>query len=187
MKVLVLNEPFVDAFCRTKRWAAKTRGRVLRAPDWLAYATAVLEKAGVDAKIFDFPARGWGMKEFSELLAREKPQFVVLDSTTPSISSDINCAKITKELLPDCKVIMVGPHASSVPVEVLKTANGAIDVICVGEYDYSVRDAVLNFPNLKEVLGIVYWNNGEIITNPPMPLIKNLDELPYPAWHQLDL
>jgi len=187
LKTLVINEPFVKDFCRTQRWAAKTRGRVLRAPDWLAYATAVLEKAGIDAKIFDFPARNWGMKEYADILSREKPQFIVLDSTTPSIYSDIGCAKAAKEILPDCKVIMVGPHASSVPREVLKDANGAVDVIAVGEYDYSVRDTILNFPNLKNVLGIVYWDQGEIITNPPMPLIKNLDELPYPAWHQLDL
>ena len=39
--VLLVNGPFVADFCRTQRWAARTRGRVLRAPDWLAYATAV--------------------------------------------------------------------------------------------------------------------------------------------------
>ena len=42
MKVLIINEPFVKDFCRTQRWAARSRGRVLRAPDWLAYAAAVL-------------------------------------------------------------------------------------------------------------------------------------------------
>ena len=51
MKVLVINEPFVKGFCRTQRWAARTRGRVVRAPDWLAYATAVLEKEGIGEAI----------------------------------------------------------------------------------------------------------------------------------------
>ena len=51
MKALVINEPFVKDFCRTQRWAAKTRGRVLRAPDWLAYCTAVLEEAGIEAVV----------------------------------------------------------------------------------------------------------------------------------------
>ena len=89
MKVFVINEPFVDDFCRTQRWAARTRGRVLRAPDWLAYATAVLEREGMDARIYDFPALRWDQKKYEELIGREKPQFVVLDSTTPSIFSDI--------------------------------------------------------------------------------------------------
>ena len=55
MKVLLINEPYVKGFNRTQRWAARTRGRVLRAPDWLAYATAVLERDGIEAKLFDFP------------------------------------------------------------------------------------------------------------------------------------
>jgi anaerobic magnesium-protoporphyrin IX monomethyl ester cyclase len=187
MKTLVINEPFVKDFCRTQRWAAKTRGRVLRAPDWLAYATAVLEKAGIEAKIYDFPARNWGLTEYADLIRNEKPQFVVLDSTTPSIDSDIECARIAKQMAPECKVIMVGPHASSTPKETLQKGNGAVDVVAVGEYDYSVRDAITNWPNLKDVTGIVYWNGGDIQVTLPRPLIANLDELPYPAWHQLDL
>lgn len=187
MKVFVINEPFVKDFCRTQRWAAKTRGRVLRAPDWLAYATAVLEQAGMDARIYDFPARDWGRKEYDELIQNEQPDFVILDSTTPSIHSDIECAKAAKKFASHCKVIMVGPHASAQPRETLEKAQGAVDVIAVGEYDYTVRDVVQNYPDLKAVLGIVYWNNGDIQSNPPRPLISNLDELPYPAWHQLDL
>ncbi len=35
MKVLVLNPPYVDDFCRSARWAAKSRGRVQRHPDGL--------------------------------------------------------------------------------------------------------------------------------------------------------
>jgi hypothetical protein len=55
MKISVINEPFVKDFCRTQRWAARTRGRVLRAPDWLAYATSVLvEREGYNVKLYDF-------------------------------------------------------------------------------------------------------------------------------------
>ncbi|HLG19541.1 MAG TPA: radical SAM protein [Bdellovibrionota bacterium] len=187
MKTLVINEPFVKDFCRTQRWAAKTRGRVLRAPDWLAYATAVLEKAGVDAHIYDFPARDWGRPEFETLIAKEQPDFVVLDSTTPSIQSDIECARLVKAKAAHSIVIMVGPHASSLPEQTLRRAEGAVDMVAVGEYDFTVRDAILNYPDLKGVLGLVYWNDGDIQKNPPRPLIEDLDELPYPSWHQLDL
>ncbi len=34
MNILVLNPPYVDDFCRSARWAAKSRGRVQRHPDW---------------------------------------------------------------------------------------------------------------------------------------------------------
>ncbi|MFH1262391.1 MAG: radical SAM protein [Pseudomonadota bacterium] len=174
-------------FCRTQRWAARTRGRVLRAPDWLAYATAVLERDGIDARLYDFPALDWGEPEFVELIRRGQPDFVVLDSTTPSIHSDVGCARMAKEMAPHCKVIMVGPHISSEAGATLKLAAGAVDVACLGEYDYTVRDVITSYPDLRGVLGIVYWKDGTVITNPDRPLIEKLDDLPFPAWHHLDL
>ncbi len=121
MKVLVINEPYVKGFNRSQRWAARTRGRVLRAPDWLAYATAVLEEAGIDVRLFDFPAEGWDKQELRRLVKAEAPDYVVLDSTTPSIYSDIECAGICKEEA-QARVIMVGPHASALPEETLLSA-----------------------------------------------------------------
>jgi radical SAM superfamily enzyme YgiQ (UPF0313 family) len=186
MKVLVINEPYVEGFNRTQRWAARTRGRVLRAPDWLAYATAVLEQAGIAARLYDFPAEGWGKRELAELVRREKPDYVVLDSTTPSIYSDIDCARICKAQS-GAKVIMVGPHASALPEETLKIAQGNVDVICIGEYDFTVLDAVLNPDNPEKIPGICYMEGNEPVRTAPRPLIQDLDTLPFPAWSHLDL
>lgn len=186
MKVLVINEPFVRDFCRTQRWAARTRGRVLRAPDWLAYATAVLEEAGLNVKLYDFPALKWTKKELVSLVQKEKPDFVVLDSTTPSIYSDIDCARIVKEYS-SAKVIMVGPHVSALPVDTLSEAGGVVDVACIGEYDFTVKEVINNFDNLSKVGGIAYKGKDKIIENSGRPLIDNLDDLPFPAWNHLDL
>jgi anaerobic magnesium-protoporphyrin IX monomethyl ester cyclase len=186
MKVLVINEPYVEGFNRTQRWAARTRGRVLRAPDWLAYATAVLEEARVPVKLFDFPAEGWGKDRLRQLIRHEQPDFVVLDSTTPSIYSDIECANICKEES-GARVIMVGPHASAVPEDTLQIAEGAVDVICIGEYDYTVRDLVVNYPDIRGVEGICTLENGRAARTAPRPLIEDLDAVPFPAWHHLDL
>lgn len=189
MKILVINEPYVPNFCRTQRWAARTRGRVLRAPDWLAYATAVLERdiPYAETKLYDFPAMNYYEKEFVQVIKSSKPDFVVLDSTTPSIFSDIHYAKLVKENS-NAKVIMVGPHISALPKETLLTADGAVDVGCIGEYDYTVRDVILNFNNLSKVKGICYFDeNKNVVITPVRELISNLDELPFPAWHQLDL
>ncbi|MFH2070294.1 MAG: radical SAM protein [Elusimicrobiota bacterium] len=186
MKILLINEPFVPNFCRTQRWAARTRGRVLRAPDWLAYATAVLEKEGIDAKLYDFPAEGWGKDKLPGIVKKEQPDFVVLDSTTPSIYSDIECARLIKENS-DAKVIMVGPHVSAVPEETLLESKGAVDVACIGEYDYTVRDVVKGYQQLQGIDGICYLKDGQAVRTSPAKLIENLDELPFPSWHHLDL
>ncbi|MCX5713984.1 MAG: radical SAM protein [Candidatus Omnitrophica bacterium] len=186
MKVLIINEPFVKDFCRTQRWAARTRGRVLRAPDWLAYATAVLEKDGFEARLLDMVAEGMEKKDLPSLVRKEKPDFVVMDSTTPSIYSDIECARIIKDESA-AKVIMVGPHVSALPEETLRCAQGAVDVACIGEYDYTVRDVIRNYADLSGVLGIAFNNQGKVIKNASRPFIEDLDGLPFPAWSHLDL
>lgn len=185
-KILVINEPFIKGFCRTQRWAARTRGRVLRAPDWLAYCTAVLEKEGFRVELYDFCANNWDKQKLRNLVKEESADFVVLDSTTPSIYSDIECAKICKEES-SAKVIMVGPHISALPKETLELAKGSVDVAAIGEYDYTVKDTINNFDNLDNVRGIAYWSDNQVKLTPQRELIENLDELPFPAWHHLDL
>lgn len=185
MSVFIINEPYVKDFNRTQRWAARTRGRVLRAPDWLAYATAVLEREGIPVKLFDFPARDWDKEQLRRLVNEQRPDFVVLDSTTPSIYSDIECARICKDA--GATVIMVGPHASARPEETIVLADGAVDAICIGEYDYTVLDVVKNYPHLETVSGICFLDGGKPKRTPFRPLIEDLDSLPFPAWHHLDL
>jgi len=190
VKILVINEPFVKDFCRTQRWAARTRGRVLRAPDWLAYTTAVLEKEGYEVKLYDFPAKGWDKDRLRELVRSEQPEVVVLDATTPSIYSDIECARICKQESA-CTVLMVGTHVSIMDEETLRIAEGAVDIIARGEYDYTVLDVVRTLEEkgeMEKVCGISYLDQGKkYVRTPDRPLIENLDELPFPAWHHLDI
>jgi anaerobic magnesium-protoporphyrin IX monomethyl ester cyclase len=40
---------------------------------------------------------------------------------------------------------------------------------------------------MSEVQGIVYRKKNELIRTPPRPFLKNLDELPYPAYHLVDM
>lgn len=186
MKILVINAPFIKDFCRCQRWPTKTRGRALRPPDWLAYATAVLENAGEEVELYDFPAMNWDKAKLRQLVREKQPQFVVLDSTTPSIYSDIECARICKEES-QAKVIMVGTHSSVLPEQTLQEANGAVDVIAIGEYDYAVREIIVGWERLKNIAGICYPNNGEFVRTSPRLLIEDLDTLPFPARHHLDI
>ena len=39
----------------------------------------------------------------------------------------------------------------------------------------------------EEIKGLAYKKDGKIIINEPRPFIKNLDELPNPAWHLVDV
>jgi radical SAM superfamily enzyme YgiQ (UPF0313 family) len=184
-EVFLVNGPFVDDFCRTQRWAARTRGRVLRAPDWLAYATAVCERRGLDARLLDFPARGWDAARLGALCREERPRWVVLDTTTPSLDADLACARRCKEA--GAQVLLVGPHASALPEDTLARAAGAADAVAIGEYDETVADAV-QARDLARVPGLcIAGPGGAPVRTAPRPLIDDLDRLPFPAWHHLTL
>jgi radical SAM superfamily enzyme YgiQ (UPF0313 family) len=183
--VLLVNGPFVPDFCRTQRWAARTRGRVLRAPDWLAYATAVCERRGLDARLYDFPARGWDEARLARLCAELAPRWVVLDTTTPSLAADLACAR--RCTAAGARVLLVGPHASALPEETLVTAAGAAEAVAIGEYDETVADVVAA-TRLADVPGLcVLGEDGAPARTADRPLIRDLDRLPFPAWHHLNL
>lgn len=186
MKILVVNEPFLPEYCRCQRWPARTRARALRPPDWLCYATSVLKKAGFDVELHDFVANGWNKNKLRELVKQKNPDFVILDSTTPSIYSDIECAKICKEES-NTKVIMVGTHATALTSETLSLSDGSIDVIALGEFDYTVRDIIQGWEHLNDVPGICYLKGGRAETTAPRQLIADLDSLPFPAWGELNI
>jgi hypothetical protein len=123
-EVFVLNPPVVKDFCRSARWAARSRGRVQRHPDWLLTAVAVLEQAGFEVAFLDGAAMNLGRQQVSSALQTNRPGLVVLHTTTPSIDSDLTYGALAKELLPDCKTVAVGPHVTAEPEDTLNRAKG---------------------------------------------------------------
>ena len=186
MKTIIINAPFIKDFCRCQRWPARTRGRALRMPDWLCYAAAVLRNAGIDTELYDFVARGWDKKKLFVLLKEKRPDFLILDSTTPSIFSDLECAHIAKDAA-DAKVIMVGPHATALPEETLRKSQGSVDVIALGEFDYTITDIIRQWPNIHAVEGIAFLKNGAFMRTAPRQLIEDLDALPFPSRQGLEI
>src|SRR5690606_8928681 len=81
---------------------------------------------------------------------------------------------------------MVGSHSSAKPEDTLTAAEGAVDACARGEFDYTLRDLADGVP-LKTCLGVSWWNDGVVVTNPDRPYIEDLDSLPFPAWHHLDI
>lgn len=190
MKTAVVSPPFLPNFCRSQRWPVVNRTRAMRYPDWLAYAAGVLQKDGFELGFRDFIAENGSLQDVADWIGDWKPRLLVMDATTPSIFSDVECAKLCKAAYPDVHIVFVGPHVSVLPEETLNVADGAVDSIAVGEYDYTIRDlarALDGGDRLAGVDGLVWSDRGSFIRNAPRALIDDLDELPFPPWHMLDL
>jgi len=190
--VFVLNPPVVQDFCRSARWAARSRGRVQRHPDWLLTAVAVLEKAGFSVAFLDGPAMNLERQEVLSALEKSRPGLLVLHTTTPSIDSDLGYASLAKEILPDCRTVAVGPHVTAEPEDTLKRADGALDAVVRGEYDYTLRELAQlagsgwNPSRLSEILGISYHDDEkEVVRTEPRPYL-DVNELPFPSWQHID-
>lgn len=90
---------------------------------------------------------------------------------------------LIKQKYPSILSIFGGIHPTLANVSTLQ--NKKIDLICVGEGEYTLKallDQLEMGQSAKGVEGIWYKENGSIIKNNLRPLIENLDELPFPNW-----
>ncbi|WIF94283.1 B12-binding domain-containing radical SAM protein [Caminicella sporogenes] len=100
-----------------------------------------------------------------------------------NISETLEIAKNLKKINKDIKIILGGPEVSYDSHEVLEH-NSYIDFIVYGEGEVTFKE-LLNLlvkgrGNLCEIKGLAYRNNGRICVNEERPLIKNLDDIPFP-------
>lgn len=185
MRVAVLNPMFGKDFTKSARWFARSRGRVQRHPDYLAYAVAVLEAAGHELLFVDAQAKNLPSEDFVPALKKFGPDMVVCQASTPSIYADIDSARLFKDATGALSVF-VGSHSSVLPDEVLTDADGAVDAVAIGEFDYTLRD-LANGVALRDCEGIAWRDGGQTQRNPNRAHIENLDEMPFPAWQHLDI
>jgi anaerobic magnesium-protoporphyrin IX monomethyl ester cyclase len=190
--VFVLNPPVVQDFCRSARWAARSRGRVQRHPDWLLTAVAVLEQAGFKVDFLDGAALNLERREVLPTLKNSRPALLVLHTTTPSIDSDLGYASLARELLPNCRTVAMGPHVTAEPEDTLKRANGTLDAVVRGEYDYTLRELVQlassswNASELSKIESISYLDQESKPVHTVSRPYLDVNELPFPSWQHID-
>lgn len=184
MKVLLLNPPFKTEngrFSRTSRSPAITKSGTLYYPFWLAYAAGVLEDEGFEVKLIDAPADGMFQEDTLSQVIEFSPQLVVVDTSTPSITNDLEIARTIKENLENIWVVLVGTHPSALPIEILEAAP-EVDCVCLGEYDHTIRDLARCLErkgNPSNVSGLCLRKNGKIIQTGFRERIEDLDALPF--------
>ncbi len=178
----MLNPPYGKDFCRSARWAAKSRGRVQRHPDWMLIAAAVLEKAGNEVKFIEGAALNLNIEDIKNIIKDFTPSVVVIHTTTPSIYNDISYASLAKEICNPITVL-IGPHVSAEFENTFKISNGSVDIIALGEYDYILQDIASGKP-IKDIEGIAYRYENRIVKTHERPFL-DVKELPFPAWRHI--
>lgn len=97
--------------------------------------------------------------------------------------------KLLKQRYPQKTVILGGPGPTSVARTLVKNFP-FIDIVVKGEGEYTsleLMDCLKNRRKLDSVGGIVFRaKDGSLRETPPRQRIKNLDELPFPAYQKLN-
>jgi radical SAM superfamily enzyme YgiQ (UPF0313 family) len=158
-------------------------------PLGLAYMAAVLEKNDFEVKIFDCPICEIDHEKLKSELSSFQPTIVGIGSMTPTIESALKSARVAKEVCPDAKVLMGGPHATFADTQILKDEK-AVDIIVRGEGEETLLELAKQSPDLSsigEIKGITFRKNSEIIQSLTRPFIQNLDALPRPAYKYIPI
>lgn len=121
-------------------------------------------------------------RQIRETVHKHSPDLVGVSVMTPKYRSALNIAKIVKEIDASIPVVFGGPHPTILPERTLREE--VVDIVVRGEGEYTFLELVNSIESgsdLSKVLGISYKRSEKIVHNPERPLIKNLDELPFPA------
>jgi radical SAM superfamily enzyme YgiQ (UPF0313 family) len=121
-------------------------------------------------------------KKIEDLVRKHKPKIVGISYLTPLRYSVERVAELIKEIDPAIKVVVGSCHPTFCPEEVMQ--NKDVDFVVRGEGEIPLLSLVKEIkkatPNWKTVPGIYYRDeDGKPQNNPGVPLITNLDALPF--------
>jgi len=158
----------------------------------LASVAAVLEKNNHKIKILDLGIYGKTHQEKEKILLDTitsfNPEVIGMTSLSSQWNSAVKFGSVIKQKHPEIVTIYGGPHVSQVPKEAIK--NDFIDYIVVGEGEFLFSDLVKELEhNNKEINlpGVMYQRANEINYIPWKQYVEDMDSLPIPAYHLLDI
>ncbi len=166
--------------------------RELHVPLGTLYLTASLEQAGLAVDFRDYqlcPAEDPFAREAILRHLADPAPIIGLSCMANLLPFTILTAKTLKEAYPDRTIALggVGPFGVEEPI---LARFPWIDVIAYGEGERSgpaLVKALRTGGDLRDVPGIVFRHGDEIVRTPPAPRIEDLDSIPGPAYHHIDL
>ncbi len=159
------------------------------------FAASLLQQNNYQLKFYDnmFSLKASDIKEF---LLQNKPHlFVIYDDgfnyltkmcLTNMRDAAFEMIQIAKEM--GCKIAISSSDSTDHSKEYL---NKGADFVIVGEAEQTLLELsnclIRSQGSIGNIDGLVWLNDGELIKNKSRQNLKNLDELPLPAWDLIDL
>ena len=167
-----------------------SRKATIMLPLGLLNVGGIIERCGHKAKIIDaylVDKERLHVNFINKMIEDFKPDIVGFGGIATSYRRTKELSLHIKDRYPNILQIAGGPLAST--YELLLT-KARVDVVFHGETEINLPEFLECLEHGKafhNVPGISFLSNGEVVRNNPPEQIKNLDEIPFPAYHLVDL
>ena len=166
--------------------------RELHVPLGCLYLTRALEDAGFDVDFRDYQTCAsdtpFDMDVFLEFLAGPAP-VIGLSCMANLLPFTLLALRALCERYPDRTLVLGGVGSKAVEDKLLRRFPW-MDVICRGEGELTAPDLLRTLQSdgdLANVPGISFQRDGQIVHTPDRARICDLDAIPFPAFHKVDL
>ncbi len=176
MKPLFLNPPTFEDFDggAGARYQASREVTSFWYPTWLCFPAGMID----GSRVVDAPVQRLDLAACLAI-ARDY-DLVVMYTSTPTLAIDVATARAIKEQKPSTVTVLTGPHVTILPEESLRFADGAVDIVCRGEFDYAIKE-LCEGREWAKVEGISFIREGKIVHGQERPILTDLDALPFVA------
>ena len=173
-----------------KQWENKTP----YPPLGTIYAASLMRKNDFSVSLFDTNLRN-NPFDIEKEIQKTKPSFLVIYDDGFNYLTKMcltNMREAAFEMIAigkkhNCMVIV---NSSDSTDHYKKYLDAGADYIILGEGELTLKELLTKIKNkepVSDLKGIVFKNNEEFVTNPKREALKNLDELPMPAWDLVDV
>jgi radical SAM superfamily enzyme YgiQ (UPF0313 family) len=182
-KIVLLHPPLSPE----ERYGALSGSGSFAPPLGLAILASVARSSGLDVRIIDAACLGLSYQEAADEILKESPDLLGITAVTISIHNAARVAKLVKESKTDFPIVLGGAHLTAIPFETMKKFP-SFDLGVVGEGEETLKellDALKSGHDLNGVPGLILRDNDQLVSTGRRPYIKDLDEVPLPAWDLL--
>jgi len=154
-------------------------------PLGLLYVASVLEQQGHEVKVLDLQMNP--NLNLAEEMNSYEPRIVGITSVTANFHKAEKIAKFIRQNFSPF-IVLGGVHATFTSNELLQ--HSEFNAYVIGEAEYTMPDlinAIEDGNNLNKVNGLAYTANGKTFCNNPRPLVNDLDTIPFPARHLINM
>lgn len=153
----------------------------------LLHLAAQVREHGYEPSIIESDILDLDAEAVADRVIAARPAYVGITLFTVGVFQSVKIARRIKAHLPHCKIIVGGPHISSMGVETIERFS-EFDVAVNGEGERIIIEllkAIENGTAVSEVGGIIYRDDGRVLQTVKPETPNVLDDLPFPAWDLL--